>query len=136
MEIIPPNPVSWYDVRGYIYVLKVVPPKGIGPIKIGFSTKHPRDRLEGCATGCPYLIELLTFFPAYRWMEREIHERLEKFNTGKGLPAPAPSEWFWDKLGARRIRNRIIDGAASGKLRTPEDWAKHLRLKDQREGKQ
>jgi hypothetical protein len=64
---------------GFVYVLKNESMPGI--YKIGFTTKHPKERMESLsqATACPTPFDLLAYFGCERphEVEREIHQRLK-----------------------------------------------------------
>lgn len=119
--------IGWFDVTGYIYLFETEVSGRVGPVKIGFTTVHPRYRLKALSTSCPYPIRILTFFRAYRWMESIIHERLDDYNTGKDIPPPAPAEWFWQRGKVKTFVNRVLRGAVNNN-RTPEDWQQYLRI--------
>lgn len=72
---------------GFIYFLKNDSMPGL--IKIGMTTKHPRERMHELsrATACPEPFEMLAFFDVTdaRYAEQQIHRELDgyRFNHSR-----------------------------------------------------
>jgi hypothetical protein len=63
-----------------------------GPfIKIGFTSKHPKGRVDELKTGCPYPITVLGVIEGSQKTERELHR---KFSASR-----ANLEWFHESPG-------------------------------------
>ena len=68
---------------GFVYFL--TNPSMPGIVKIGMTTKHPRERMVELsrATACPQPFELLAFFdhPTPEFAERSIHQELDQYRV-------------------------------------------------------
>ena len=97
---------------GWIYVIRCIEPRSI---KIGFTTKHPKERLKQLQTGSPTELVLLGWFPANQRQERVLHEKLAEHRlTG---------EWFTlEAAEAEAFRSSlhymVINNALTGHERT------------------
>lgn len=69
------------STHGFIYFL--TNPSMPGLVKIGHTTKHPRERMKelSASTSCPEQFELLAFFghEDSAYAEREIHRELGQY---------------------------------------------------------
>lgn len=71
------------ELDGWIYIIGCREPLSI---KIGFTKKHPRDRLRQLQTGCPTTLRLLGWYPGSHRQERELHEQMAAYRIS--------GEWF------------------------------------------
>lgn len=62
---------AWRQSEGWVYIVRGDP----GVFKIGFTTKHPIDRLSGLQVGSPTKLKLAMFFRAKRDAEVRLHDR-------------------------------------------------------------
>ncbi len=71
--------------HGFVYVLSNESMPGI--YKIGFTSKHPKERMEELsrATACPTPFEMLAFIGCAdaSWTERQIHKNLEEYRVNE-----------------------------------------------------
>lgn len=81
-----------------------------GPVKIGFTSKHPEERLGGLQTGSPTKLRIVGLLPVNR--ERELHKRFAKdhshgewFNPSKELLA------FIDAEASLHLKERLVNQA-------------------------
>lgn len=99
------------------------------PVKIGHA-KYPEGRLGDLQVGCPWPLEIVALLPGGRVVEQILHL---KFRRQRML-----GEWFRNEGEVRDAmlwarRQWIIDTGGEPlpeqpRLRTPTDWAAHLRV--------
>jgi len=80
------------DIRSetFVYVLEARTPwKGKERVlKVGYSAVSVESRLKSLKTGCPFPLEVLTWYRASQEAETKLHEKLSKYSSGGG------DEWF------------------------------------------
>jgi Meiotically Up-regulated Gene 113 (MUG113) protein len=97
---------------GWIYVIQCMEPKSV---KIGFTTKHPKERLRQLQTGSPTELILMGWFPANQKQERALHDKLDEHRlTGEWFTTEAvETDAFREAL-----HNMVITNALTGHERT------------------
>lgn len=82
-----------------------------GPIKIGRTRSHPRQRLRTLQTGCPDRLELLGFYVGHASDEDTRHEGIEATHPD----ARMSGEWFWP---CDEVRAQARSIAALGRMQS------------------
>lgn len=107
---------------GFIYYL--ANPSMPGLIKVGMTSRHPRERMEELtrATACPEPFQMLAYFdtPDPTLAEREIHHRLARYRVNDSR------EFFKAPYGVLQIIAREwIDTAEGCSYTAPLDKLAH-----------
>lgn len=77
---------------GWIYFIVCDEPRAV---KIGFTKKHPRQRLKQLQTGNPSKLWLLGWYPGSQGQEQELHRQMSAYRMS--------GEWFRIGEGANEI---------------------------------
>jgi hypothetical protein len=79
-----------------IYVIEAITEHG-STFKIGFTDRHPPERLKELSWGCPLKLELRAILAGTRGTERAFHAAFARWRVN--------GEWFEDCVGIRAMIN-------------------------------
>lgn len=75
---------------GTNYALQVA---GGGPVKLGFTSSHPKSRLGSLQAASPFVLEIVACWPATKRHERALHEALAPYRLRNEWYHPVLPVW-------------------------------------------